>query len=217
MKNSKLNVIAASIVFGTVLLSGNALAKKDSDTKEKPVRQIIKIKAEEGSDVKVFVGKNGEKNKYSFSAEELVNMDNIAAKLGDLDKETLDKVVHLLGQLNEHDAKIIEFKDTDIKQGESESKIFMVKTGNSEGEMHIVIDVEGDGKFHEKRISKSFFEGGKGSHKGKHKDEQRRMKWNSDDGDKPEMVKVLKKLIKKSDLSAGEVEELKELLSNKNK
>lgn len=212
MKNLKLNVIAASMMIGTLLLSGNALADRTKDSKEKPVRQMIKIKAEEGTDVKVFVGKNGEKNKYSFSVEELENMDNVKAKLGDLDQETLDKVVQLLGQLNEHEAKIVEFKDTDIKHGESESKIFMVKTGNSEGEMHIEIDVEGDGKFHEKRLRKSFFADGKGNHKANHK----RMKWISEDGDKPEMVKVLKKLINKSDLTDDQIEELKTLLDNKN-
>lgn len=212
MKNLKLNVIAASMMIGTLLLSGNALADRTKDSKEKPVRQMIKIKAEEGTDVKVFVGKNGEKNKYSFSAEELENMDNVKAKLGDLDQETLDKVVQLLGQLNEHEAKIVEFKDTDIKHGESESKIFMVKTGNSEGEMHIEIDVEGDGKFHEKRLRKSFFADGKGNHKANHK----RMKWISEDGDKPEMVKVLKKLINKSDLTDDQIEELKTLLDKKN-
>jgi hypothetical protein len=212
MKNLKLNVIAASMMIGTLLLSGNALADRTKDSKEKPVRQMIKIKAEEGTDVKVFVGKNGEKNKYSFSAEELENMDNVKAKLGDLDQETLDKVVQLLGQLNEHEAKIVEFKDTDIKHGESESKIFMVKTGNSEGEMHIEIDVEGDGKFHEKRLRKSFFADGKGNHKANHK----RMKWISEDGDKPEMVKMLKKLINKSDLTDDQIEELKTLLDNKN-
>jgi hypothetical protein len=212
MKNLKLNVIAASMMIGTLLLSGNALADRTKDSKEKPVRQMIKIKAEEGTDVKVFVGKNGEKNKYRFSAEELENMDNVKAKLGDLDQETLDKVVQLLGQLNEHEAKIVEFKDTDIKHGESESKIFMVKTGNSEGEMHIEIDVEGDGKFHEKRLRKSFFADGKGNHKANHK----RMKWISEDGDKPEMVKVLKKLINKSDLTDDQIEELKTLLDKKN-
>ncbi|MBU2918599.1 hypothetical protein KO505_11635 [Psychrosphaera sp. F3M07] len=212
MKNLKLNVIAASMMIGTLLLSGNALADRTKDSKEKPVRQMIKIKAEEGTDVKVFVGKNGEKNKYSFSAEELENMDNVKAKLGDLDQETLDKVVQLLGQLNEHEAKIVEFKDTDIKHGESESKIFMVKTGNSEGEMHIEIDVEGDGKFHEKRLRKSFFADGKGNHKANHK----RMKWISEDGDKPEMVKVLKKLINKSELTDDQIEELKTLLDKKN-
>ena len=212
MKNLKLNVIAASMMIGTLLLSGNALADRTKDSKEKPVRQMIKIKAEEGTDVKVFVGKNGEKNKYSFSVEELENMDNVKAKLGDLDQETLDKVVQLLGQLNEHEAKIVEFKDTDIKHGESESKIFMVKTGNSEGEMHIEIDVEGDGKFHEKRLRKSFFADGKGNHKANPK----RMKWISEDGDKPEMVKVLKKLINKSDLTDDQIEELKTLLDNKN-
>ena len=212
MKNLKLNVIAASMMIGTLLLSGNALADRTKDSKEKPVRQMIKIKAEEGTDVKVFVGKNGEKNKYSFSAEELENMDNVKAKLGDLDQETLDKVVQLLGQLNEHEAKIVEFKDTDIKHGESESKIFMVKTGNSEGEMHIEIDVEGDGKFHEKRLRKSFFADGKGNHKANDK----RMKWISEDGDKPEMVKVLKKLINKSELTDDQIEELKTLLDKKN-
>jgi predicted type IV restriction endonuclease len=232
MKNLKLNVLAASIILGSALVTGHAWAGQGDKTKEKPSRQMIKLMAKDGSDVRVMVGKNRDKNTYTFTAKELKNTDKVAAKLSNLDKATSKKVLDLLAQLNKHDAKMIELKDMDIKHGKSESKIFMVRTGNTEGEMHIEIDVEGNGKFHESRLRQFVFadreEGSKGKadgkHERKHKAKHKGMKANTDrdmEGDKKskprDIAKALTKMIKKSELTAEQVTELKALLDSKNK
>jgi len=215
MKNSKLNVFAASMILGSVLLSGQVMADKEDRSKERPDREVIKVKAKEGSDIKVMVGSKGEKNKYTFSAEELENMNNVAAKLSDLDEATSAKVLALLTQLSANDAKEVELKTMNMKRGDKESKVVMVKTANAQGLVHIEIDIESDSKKHEKRLLKSLFANGKNGHKHK-KDGHKPMKKGERDGEKRDVAKMLTKMIKKSDLTDEQVAELKILLDSKN-
>lgn len=226
MKNSKHSVFAASLILSTVLatslVSGNALADKHKDRKdgkEKPVREMVKVKAVEGKDIKVFVVNSGEKNKYTFSAEELTSMDNVTAKLGDLDKETSDKIVTLLSKLEGYDTKVVVLNDIDITRGDKTSSIFMLKTDDKNGTKHIEIDVVGDAKFSDKRLVKMLLADGKKMHKGKHegkKEGKREGKIKGHMKDK-DTVKVLTKIINKSELTAEQVEELTALLASKNK
>ncbi|WP_299262709.1 hypothetical protein [uncultured Psychrosphaera sp.] len=217
MKNSKHSVFAASLILSTVLatslVSGNALAEKNKNDKEKPVREMVKVKAVEGKDIKVFVASSGEKNKYTFSAEELKSMDNVTAKLGDLDKETSDKIVTLLSKLEDYDTKVVVLNDTDITRGDKTSSVFMLKTDDKNGTKHIEIDVVGDAKFNDKHLVKMLLADGKKMHKGKHKGKHEgKMKGHMRDKD---TVKVLTKIINKSELTAEQVEELTELLASK--
>ncbi|GHB75238.1 hypothetical protein GCM10008107_26050 [Psychrosphaera saromensis] len=220
MKNSKHSVFAASLILSTVLattlVSGNALAEKTKDVKEKPVREMVKVKAVEGKDIKVFVVKSGEKTKYTFSAEELENMDNVTAKLGDLDKETSDKIVTLLSKLEGYNTKVVVLNDTDITHGDKTSSIFMLKTNDKNGTKHIEIDVVGDAKVNDKRLMKMLLADGKKMHKGKHKgDHKREHKGKKEHMKDGNAVKVLTKIINKSELTAEQVEELTELLASK--
>lgn len=207
MKNKLKLVLGAMLTAG--LLATGASYAGDSERD----REVIRIKAELGESVKVFVGDDGEHQKYDFTSEELENLENVEAELGDLDESLRKKVIDLLSKLSLHpDAKIIEMKDMDITKGEHESSIFMLKTGNEDDALHIEIDVEGEAANPEKqfRIAK-ILANGHGSHKSVHKG----MKWHMGKGDKKQMAKVLKKLIKRADLSPEEVEELRALLDEK--
>lgn len=211
MKNMKFSLLAAAVMAGSLIVTGSALAD-DHKKKKDVVKQIIKVQAEQGEDVKVVVGKNGERTKFDFSVDELKNMDNVSAELDGLDSETKEKVLHLLTQLNSHDAKIIELKDGDITHGEHETEIFVIKTSDGEQNMHIEIDVEGDGADPESRFHVAKFIGeGKGSHKALHK----RMKWISKDGEKPDMAKIIKRMINKSELTSEQIDEIRALLDEK--
>lgn len=221
MKNSKHSVFAASLVLSTVLatslVSGNALAEKNNKGKEKPVHEMVKVKAVEGKDIKVFVVNSGEKNKYTFSVEELESMDNVTAKLGDLDKETSDKIVTLLSKLEDYDTKVVVLNDTDMTRGDKTSSVFMLKTDDKNGTKHIEIDVVGDAKFSDKRLAKMLLADGKKMHKGKHKGKKGKKGKKEGKMKHKDTVKVLTKIINKSELTAEQVDELTELLASKKK
>jgi hypothetical protein len=214
MKNSKLNIFAASMIVGSVLLSGQVLADKGDKSKQRPDRQMIKVKAKEGSDIKVMVGVNGEKNKYTFTNDELTNMDNVAAKLSDLDEATSVKVLTLLGQLREHDDKTVELKTVTTTRDGAKSSVVMVKTGNAQGAIHIEVDVKSDSKKQSKRLLKSFLKHNNGGER-KFSKKRDREHMNKDEK-KRDFAKMLKRMIKKSELTQQQVTELKALLEEKN-
>lgn len=204
-----------TLVMAGLLASGFAMAKEVRWVGEKvnsKNHSIVKVEADADEGVQIMVKADGSKKKYDFSFDELEQMDNVEARLGDLDDETREKVLHLLGQLSNHDAKVIELKDVDVKRGDQETEIFIVKTGNKEDMMHIEIDVEGDGVANAERFHVAKFIGeGHGPNKALHK----RMKWKLENGEKPELAKVIKRLIKKSDLTQEQIEEIRAALDDK--
>ena len=213
MKNNKTNLITAALVSAALGLTASVMAGPSHGFKGKDIeRSVIKVKAEQGEGIFVVVGGDGERKKYDFSFDELENMENIEAELGDLDEETKTKVVKLLSNLSEHDAKIIEFKDADIVIDGAETEIFMIKKGNGEDEMHVEIDVEGEGANQEKRL---FIHNLLGENKGHRKNVHKRMKWMSKNGEKRDAAKIIKKIIEKSELTAEQIEDIRAALDAK--
>lgn len=207
MKTTKLNmltalILASSLGFAATTIAGSRSADKDVQ------RSVIKIEAEQGEGVMVVVGENGVRNKYELSFEELENMDNVAAKLDDLDDETKTKILDLLTKVQASDSKIIEFKDADIIVDGTETQVFMVKTGNGADQMHVEIDVEGEGVDHEKRVFvKRLLGEGKGNNKGFRHHMKR--------SEKRDPVEFIKKIIDKAELSDEQVAEIKAALESK--
>ncbi len=211
MKGSKLNLITASLLSCSLLLSTNVFAGHHKEKKVKPIHEMIKVKAQQGQDIKVMVVTKGDKNKYTFTTDELSNTDNVKAKLGDLDTETQEKVLQVLSTLEQHDANLVVVKQLDIERGDKQSNVHLVKTKNENGTMHIEIDVEGDAVIDEKRFTDGFMFGGKQSKKMFKK----RMKWHAEHGDNDKIVKILHKLIKKAELNNEQIESLNQLLKQK--
>lgn len=211
MKGSKLNLITASLLSCSLLLSTNVLAGHHKENRVKPTHEMIKVKAEQGQDIKVMVVTKGDKNKYTFTTDELTNTDNVKAKLGDLDSETQGKVLQILSTLEQHDANMVVVKQLDIERGDKQSNVHLVKTKNENGTMHIEIDVDGDAVIDEKRFTNGFMFDGK---QGK-KMFKKRMKWLAEHGDTDKIVKVIHKLIKKADLNDEQIESLNQLLEQK--
>ena len=207
MKLSKTSTLIAGLFLGTSLLAANAFADPEHRVKHKE-HKIIKVLSEQDNGVSVVIRENGDVNDYDFSFEELEAMDNIEAELGDLDEATRSKVMNLLSQLKSHDAKVIELKDGAFNLGDEETEIFVVKTGD-EDEMHIEIDVEGVGAEGGRgvHVAKFLAEGEGPRHVFRHHIKKEKHK--------KHMAKMLKRMIKKAELSDKEVQELKALLDEK--
>ena len=205
MKLTKINTLMALLLTYSLAFTATGIAgSKDRDVQ----RSVIKIEAEQGEGVYVFAGENGVKNKYELSFEELDNMDNVAAKLDDLDEETKTKVLELLAQVKSADSKIIEFKDADIIFDGEETQVFMVKTGNGEDQMHVEIDIEGEGVNHEKRVFVKQLLGEGKRHKKVFRHLMRK-------GDKRDAAEVIKKIIGKAELTDEQIAEIKAALDSK--
>lgn len=198
MKNLTLSKLALALSLS--LLAGGTIAGPNHGHEDKK-HQVVKVIAETEKGVEVFVKNNGEKKSYSFDFDELQNSDNVEAKLGDLDETTKNKIVDLLSKLNQHDAAHVVLKDAEFSKGEHETEVFVVKTSNGDDNMHIEIDVEGDGA-NSKRIERIIAMGDKGKHKGHDK-----RKFS-----KKQLTKGLKHLMANDKLSAEDIAELRAIL-----
>lgn len=209
MNNIKRNLIASVVLTTLAGFSAIAVAGSHHFGGKDVERNVIKVKAEQGEDVFILVGENGERNKYELSFEELENMDNVAAKLDDLDEVTKTKVLDLLVKAKDSDAKVIEFKDAHMIVDGSETDVFMIKKGNGEDQVHIEIDVEGAGASGEKHlmIKKLFADG---PHSGKR---HRIIKQKINGKKNP--TELIKRIINKAELSAEQIAEIREALDNK--
>ncbi len=196
-------MVAALVLTSTLGLTTAVLAGPKHLQDKEVERTVIKIEAEQEEEVIVVVGDNGDRNKYEFDFEELDNMDNVSAELDDLDAETKAKVLDLLNQVKANDSKVISFKDAEFIVDGEETQVFMVKTGNGEDQLHIEVDVEGQGASNEKRLFvKKFMGEGKG-----HGKIFRHMK----NGDR-DPVALIKKIIEKAELSDEQIAEVKAAL-----
>ena len=107
----------------------------------------------------------------------------------------------------DEDSKFIELRDADIEIGDAETEVFVIKTGDNEDNMHIEIDVQGDGanpdnRFHVAKLV--------GDHFGSHKIIRKHMRGNG-----KHAAKMVKKLIKKGEFSQEQLDEIQQLLSEK--
>lgn len=209
MKNIKRNLIASVVLTSLAGFTAMSMAGSHHFGDKDVERNVIKVKAEQGEEVIIVVGENGERNKYEISFEELENMDNVAAKLDDLDEATKTKVMTLLNKVKDSDSKVIEFKDAHTIVDGSETGVFMIKKGNGEDQMHIEIDVEGAGVSGGKHmlVKKFFADGG---HTGKR---HRIIKQKINGKKNP--TEFIKKIIEKADLTDEQIAEIKEALDNK--
>lgn len=208
MKLTKLNTLTALLLTSSLGFTAAGIAANKMSEDRDVQRSVIKIEAEQGEGVVVLAGENGIKNKYELSFEELENMDNVAAKLGDLDEETKTKILDLLAQVKSSDSKIIEFKDADIMVDGAETQVFMVKTGNGEDQMHVEIDVEGEGANTEKRVFVKRLLGEGKKHNKVFRHHMRK-------GEKRDPAAVIKKIIDKAELTDEQIAEIKAALESK--
>lgn len=209
MKNTKRNLLASAVFTSLIGFAAASMAGPHHSSDKDVQRTVIKVKAEQGEEIKIVVGDNGERNKYEFSFEELENMDNVSAKLGDLDEETKTKVLSLLSKVQASESEVIEFKDANLVVDGEETEVFIIKTGNGEDQMHIEVDVVGEGVSGDKRM---FVEkliagkvhGGKRHHIMKHKM-----------SGKKDAATLIKKIIDKAELTDTQIAEIKAALEAK--
>lgn len=208
----KINVLLASVLASGLMMSASSTMAKPDGMKSKDVaKQMIKVKAEQGENVIVKVGKDGVRNAYEFSFEELDNLDNVSAKMDDLDPELKSEVLELLSKVTEQDASFVEFKDAEITVDGKETEMFLVKTKNGDDSMHIEIDIEGEGVNSGKRhYIQKFISGGKGFDKRSHKKIKKIMA-----GEHKDMTKVITKLISKADLNDEQIAKIRASLDAK--
>lgn len=198
---------------------------------------VVKVVSDAEKGIKVMVKSAGEKNKYEFTADELKDDSVIEAKLAMLDETSKAKVKELLAKLDDHKEKFVMIKDADISVDDKETQVYVVRSGNKENEMHVEIDVTGDGaSFENKRLMK--FALGEGRHGGKpHKMKKHHMKYHmeGDDseraqwlhgegkrnrgdwkqGERKHAAKIIQRMIEKSELSAEEITAIREALDAK--
>ena len=205
MKLKSIALLVSSLLLTSAVISTEALAKRHGDHAE---HQAVRIMASEEEGVNIVVKSNGEMSNYSFELDELENIENIEAQLGELDDEQREKVVHLLSQLKEHDAKLIVLKDAEIEFEDDTTEIFVIKTDDEEGNVHIEIDAEGEGvDMHSPFLIKKLLGKGEGDHRIFH----HRMKGK----DGKHLAKVIKRMIKKAELSEEDLNEIRALLDEK--
>lgn len=209
MKNAKRNLLATVVLTSLMGFAAVSSAGSKHFGEKEVERSVIKVTAEQGEEVLVVVGENGDRNKYELSFEELDNMDNVSAKLDDLDEETKTKVMELLNRVKVNDSKVIEFKDANFVVDGSETEVFMFKTGNGEDQMHIEIDVEGEGANGERRMMVKKLMG-EGHHSGLRNRIVKQRK-----NAKKDPAEFIKKIIAKADLTDAEIAEIKEALEDK--
>ncbi|MBU2882402.1 hypothetical protein KO525_06780 [Psychrosphaera sp. B3R10] len=216
MKKMKLHSIAAavSLTIGMLAMtSTGAIAgskHKDHENRRNVEKNIVKVVSESGDGVEVYVLNKDVKKEYNFSFDELDSMDNVSAKLGDLDSDTQSKIVELLGQLKDHDAKHVVIKSAEIAKGDKETEVYMIRTADGEENVHIEIDVEGEGAGSEKRmfIHKMMEDGKKGHHdRGGKRNSKEKGKMS-----KKKLKHILKHLVKTEKLDEAEKAELRAIL-----
>lgn len=207
MKTSftKLASLTLASTLALSLLSTAAIAgnkhKQDVD------KHIVKVIAESGEDVSVFVNEDGDKQTFVFTTDQLEDMDQIKAELSGLDQESQTKVLEVIEKLGSLESNFIEIRDADIEIGDAETEVFVIKTGDNEDSMHIEIDVEGDGahpdnKFH---IAKFIGEG-----RGANKVIRHQLK-----GKGKHAAKMVKKLIKKGEFTQEQLDDIRAMIDAK--
>lgn len=147
MKLTKLNTVTALFLTASFGFTASGFAG-NTDMRS----SVIKIDAEQDQGVLVFAGEDGIKTKYNLSFEELDNMDNVAAKLDDLDEETKAKVLDVLAQVKSAKGNMTELEDADIVVDGAETQVFMVRGSDSEKQMAIEIDLHDEGVNTQKRV-----------------------------------------------------------------
>ncbi len=170
-------------------------------------KHVVKVISSGSEDVQVFVNDDGDKKEYVFSDADLKDFDTIESQLSELDEASRTKIMELLTKLGDEDSKFIELRDADIEIGDAETEVFIIKTGDNEENMHIEIDVQGDGanpdnRFHVAKVV--------GDHFGPHKIIRKHMRGNG-----KHAAKMVKKLIKKGEFSQEQLDEIQQLLSEK--
>ena len=208
MKTNLLKSILSGILATSVLALGVSGDVEARGGNHKMDHKMIKVMSDQDKDVSVFVKGQTGKHKYVFERDELENLDNVRAELGDLDEATLDKVVNLLAQLDQHNEAVVEFKDMEMSFDDKHTEIFVLKKGDNEDKLRVEVDVEGDGADPDNhfRVAKVL---GKtlGDHRVVHQHVKERKG--------PHMMKLLKRMINKAELTQEEVDELKRLLDEK--
>jgi len=203
MNTKSKNLLMVSLITATLGLTAQAFAKHSHGPDEV---EAVKVMASVDKGVKVVIRDNGESHKYQFNHDELENLENIEAQIGDMNSETRQKVMQLLSQVAEHEDNFVVIKDAELTFGEDTTEVFVIKSGDGENKVHIEIDAEGQG-VDRPFIFKEFFHHDDGDHKNFH----RSMKMK----DGKHLAKVIKRMIKKADLSQEEIEEIRALLDQK--
>lgn len=209
MKNTKRNLLASAVFTSLIGFAAASMAGPHHSSDKDVQRTVIKVKAEQGEEIKIVVGDNGERNKYEFSFEELENMDNVSAKLGDLDEETKTKVLSLLSKVQASESKVIEFKDANLVVDGEETEVFIIKTGNGEDQMHIEVDVAGEGVSGDKRMFVEKLIAGKGHGGKRHHIMKHKM------SGKKDAAALIKKIIDKAELTDTQIADIKAALDAK--
>jgi hypothetical protein len=203
MKLTKIATLFASAMLVTSSLAWtNLLQAGEANV----VKHVIKIEAESDNEVTILVDQDGQARDYSFNFDQLSDLDAISDQLDDLDSESKDAVLHALEQLTLSGGKFIS-----INAGEGEEiekKIIMVNAHDSEDNVHVEMEVEGEGFSNQFHVVKVLGEGG-GSDKAVHK----HMKFFSSDGG--DLTSVIKGLIKKAELTPEQIDELRQALNEK--
>ncbi|NVK25120.1 MAG: hypothetical protein HWE10_09350 [Gammaproteobacteria bacterium] len=203
------NVLLASLIAtGLMMTSVSSIAKPEHKRNENVQKQMIKVKAEQGDNVVIRVGKDGVRNSYEFTYQELENLDNISAQLDDLEPSVKEDVLVLLSKVGQLDAEVVELKNAEIIKSGKESTMSMIKTISSDNAVRIEIDVDGDGDHRATRHHIAKLMGHeKGKHKGKHKQMMKR--------EHKDVAKFITKLINKAELSNEQVEQIRAALDAK--
>jgi len=208
MKFKVLNPVVSGILAASIVNLAVATSAEAGHVRQSGEHKVIKVLSELDKEVSVIVKNEDGKNRYSFDKDELGNLDNIRAELGDLDEETLEKVMSLLAKLEHHDEKFIELKDLELTHGDKHTEMYVIKKGDNEDNLHLEVDIEGDGADPDNhfRVAKILGKTLGDHHVIHHKVKQKKG---------PHTVKMLRRLIKKAELTPEEVEELKQMLDDK--
>lgn len=205
---TRFNKLASLTLASTFALS-LASAAAFAGNKHRPAvdKHVVKVIAETGEDVRVFVNEDGDKQKFVFTGEQLEDLDQVKAELSGLDPESQTKILEVIEKLGSLDSNFIEIRDADIEIGDAETEVFVIKTGDNEDSMHIEIDVEGDGAHPDSQFHIAKFVGeGRGANKVfRHK-----LK-----GKGKHAAKVVKKLIEKGEFTQEQLDDIRAMLDEK--
>lgn len=212
--------ILASIVAGlfTVAASAAFAAGGISAGAGEHGHKMMKLefKAEAGEPTVITVEQDGQSQEFVFTAEDLDDMAAVEASLSDLDAHTREMILNALR--GDHGALL-----PDGIHGDKEVIIIKKGAHDMDGEHERVIELHTDGGEHHRVIK---LHGDGGHHVIKHfigEGEGKQMKFKMGHGgahkmlhhDSKHSVKMIEQLIKHSDLTAEQIEAIRQQLDEK--
>lgn len=180
-------------------------------------RHVIKLNTDDVDGLSVMVMDDDSRHRYTFTEDELANLDNVEAKLGNLEPETLSNVMQLIEQISQSEDGIIEIKESLFEKGDKNTKVFLVKSSDGDNKVHVDVDIEGE---HARFFGDGFppppprievFSKGDGAHGDIHK----HMKWKVKRSHRGDMSKVISEMIDKAELTEEQVAQLQQQLNDK--